>query len=51
MQNLKMFWLQGLCPGPHLRNLQRSFRPSCWNKQYFIPNNYKNAPKKAILNL
>jgi len=33
------------------RPLQCSPRPPCWNKQYFIRNNYRNARGKAILNL
>jgi len=46
MQNLKMLWL----PGFRWGSLQRSPRSPCWNKQYFVRNNYRNAPEKAILN-
>jgi len=46
-----MLWLPGLRPRPHWGSLQRSPRPSCWNKHYFIRNNYKNSLEKAILNL
>jgi len=47
MKNLKMLWLPGLRLGPHWGSLQRSLRPPCWNKQYFIRNNYRNAPEKS----
>jgi len=46
-----MIWLQKLRPGPHWESLQRSPKPPCWNKQYFIWDNYRNAPGKAILNI
>jgi len=46
-----MRWLPELRPKPHWWSLQRSPRPPCWNKQYFIRYSNRNDPGKTILNL